>query len=111
MENKKIQEVLNSFDREDIEKEISLASTFSEDYIKKTIEIERSILDLEKNRILKLDPAGEKTWAMYSFRKKVVATVKIRGSIFMTTEYVVQKSPSSAIEDVLEIALIINNVL
>ncbi len=118
MEHKKLQELLDKFDKEDpeitgitvydIAKGQQIASTFSQDYNKKTIEIEQAIADLEKNRILKLDPAGPKNWAMYSFGKKIVATVRVRHDNWLTMEYAIEKAPSACIEDALEVALMVN---
>lgn len=122
MVNQALQNLLDKFDKEDPEisgivvfdiktSEVLASSTFSDDYAVKTVKIEQMIRDLELDRILKLDPAGQKNWAMYSFGRKIVVTVHIRGSIWMTSEYVVQKAPSAAIEDALEIALMANDVL
>ena len=121
MENQKIQELLTKFDKEDpeitgivefdIAKASVIASTFSEDYNKKTIEIEQAIADLETNRILKLDPCGPKNWAMYSFGKKIVVTARIKNDVWITMEYAIEKAPSACIEDALEIALMVNQSL
>ncbi len=121
MENKKIQELLDKFDKEDPEItgvmvfNIStgevVASTFPADYNKKDIEIEQAIADLEKNRILKLDPCGAKNWAMYSFGKKIIATARIKKDTWITMEYAIEKSPSACIEDALEVALMVNDAL
>jgi len=118
MENSKIKELLTKFDKEDPEitgavlfnlnNKSVLASTFSEDYDKKTIEIEQAIADLEKNRILKLDPCGPKNWAMYSFGRKVVVTVRVKDDNWLTMEYAIEKAPSACIEDALEVALMVN---
>jgi len=121
MQNKKIEDLLKKLDKED--KDISgivvfdiqtgepLATTFSETYVKKTITIEQLIMKLEKERILKLDPCGPKNWAMYSFGKKIVVTVRVRKDVFMSVEYVIEKAPSASIEDALEVALMINELL
>ena len=116
--NQNVQDLIDKFDKEDpeitgiavfdINKGIPLASTFSEDYNKKTIEIEQSIADLEKNRILKLDPCGSKNWAMYSFGKKIIVTVRIKKDNWLTMEYAIEKAPSACIEDALEVALMVN---
>jgi len=121
MENQKIQELLTKFDKEDpeitgivlfdIAKGSVIASTFSEDYNKKTIEIEQAIADLETNRILKLDPCGPKNWAMYSFGKKIVVTARIKNDVWITMEYAIEKAPSACIEDALEVALMVNQSL
>ncbi|MBN2585643.1 hypothetical protein JXA59_03310 [Patescibacteria group bacterium] len=89
----------------------SLASTFSSEYDAKTIAIEQALTALDEDRIMKLDPVGPKNWAMYSYDRKVVATVKIRGSIWLSCEYKTEKAPSAAIEDALEIALMANDKL
>ena len=121
MENLKIRELLAKFDKEDpeiigivlfdIAKGSVIASTFSEDYDKKTIEIEQVIADLEKNRILKLDPCGPKNWAMYSFGKKIIVTVRVKKDDWITVEYAIEKAPSACIEDALEVALMVNQSL
>jgi len=121
MENQKIQSLLDKFDKEDpeitgicvfnINDGSTIASTFSKDYNEKTIEIEKSIADLEKNRILKLDPCGPKNWAMYSFGKKIIVTVRIKKDIWLTIEYAIEKAPSACIEDALEVALMVNEML
>lgn len=122
MAHEGLQNLLDRFDQEDKDitgvvifdidaGEALASSTFSEDYVGKTVKIEQMIRDLEEDRILKLDPAGKKNWAMYSFGRKIVVTVRVRGSIFLTIEYVVQKAPSAAIEDALEIALMANDVI
>jgi hypothetical protein len=121
MKHDKIQTLLTRLDTED--KEISgavvfdikaglpLASTFSDDYVQKTVKIEQLIAQLEEDRIMKLDPCGPKNWAMYSFDKKIVATVRVRQDIFLSMEYVIEKSPSASIEDSLEVALMVNELL
>lgn len=121
MQHKKIQDLLKKLGKED--REISgivvfsmntgkpLASTFSAAYVKKTVAVEQMIAKMEKNRILKLDPCGPKNWAMYSFGKKIIVTVRIRKDVFMSVEYVIEKAPSASIEDALEVALMINELL
>lgn len=121
MEVQKIQELFSRLDKED--KEITglivfdikegkpIASTFTEAYDKKTIEIEQDIANLEKNRILKIDPCGLKNWAMYSFGKKIIVTTKIKKDVWLTIEYAIEKAPSACIEDALEIALMANESL
>jgi len=121
MRHKKIQDFLKKLAKED--KDISgvvvfdiktgepLAETFSKTYVKKTITIEQLIMKLEKERILKLDPCGPKNWAMYSFGKKIIVTARIHKDIFMSAEYVIEKAPSACIEDALEVALMINELL
>ena len=121
MQHKKIKELLTKLCREDreisgivvfdIENGKSLAATFTAGYVRKTIAIEQLIAKLEKNRVLKLDPCGPKNWAMYSFGKKIITTVRIRKDIFMSVEYMIEKSPSASIEDALEVALMINGLL
>lgn len=117
----KIQELLLRFDREDedisgvvvfdIKKGKELASTFSDEYTVKTIKIEQMLQELDKDRILKLDPAGPKNWAMYSYDKKIIATVRVKDDICLSCEYSVERAPSAAIEDALEIALMVNQLL
>jgi len=121
MQANKIQQLLSRLGKED--KEITgsvvfnittgkaLASTFPKAYVKKTVKIEQLIADLEKNRIMKLDPAGSKNWAMYSFNKKIVVTVRTKKDIFTSLEYEIEKPPSGAIEDALEVALMVNELL
>ncbi len=121
MQYKKIQGLLTKLGKED--KEISgvvvfdiktgkpLATTFSKIYVKKTITIEQLITKLEKDRVLKLDPCGPKNWAMYSFGKKIIVTVRVRKDTFMSVEYVIEKAPSACIEDALEVALMTNELL
>lgn len=121
MQTHEIQNLLSRLDKEDkeiagvvvfdIKKDEAIASTFSPDYVKKTLEIERLIANLEKKRIMKLDPCGPKNWAMYSFDKKIVVTVRVKHDIFTSTEYVIEKSPSAAIEDALEVALMVNELI
>jgi len=121
MENQKIKDLLTKFDKEDpeitgivffdIDNGSVIASTFSEDYNKKTVEIEQAIADLEKNRILKLDPCGPKNWAMYSFGKKVIVTARVKDNNWITMEYAIEKAPSACIEDALEVALMVNQSL
>lgn len=120
MEQQKIQDLLNKFDKEDpeitgvivfdIATGFAIASTFSDDYNKKTTEIEQAIAQLEKNRILKLDPCGDKNWAMYSFGKKIIVTARIKHDHWLTMEYAIEKAPSACIEDSLEMALMVNQL-
>ncbi len=91
--------------------EVFASQSFSQDYINKTLEIERAIKVLEQDRILKLDPAGQKNWVMYSYWRKIVVTVRIQASFFLTLEYQPKKAPSAAIEDALEIALMVNEII
>ncbi|HEV7424081.1 MAG TPA: hypothetical protein VGO21_02730 [Candidatus Paceibacterota bacterium] len=121
MQTKAIQKLLTRLNKEDeeisgavvfdLKKGTVIASTFSKEYVKKTIEIEQLIADLEKRRIMKLDPCGSKNWAMYSFNKKIVATVRIKKDIFISLEYVMEKAPSASIEDALEVALMVNELI
>ena len=121
MKNDKIQGLLGELKQKDSELDGSIvfdivsgetiASTFSGDYDQKTIKIEQLVADLEKDRILKLDPTGPKNWMMSSWAKKIVTTVRIKGNIFLSCEYVIEKAPSAAIEDALEIALMVNQHL
>jgi len=118
MENQNIKSLLDKFDKEDpeitgicifdINKGTVTASTFPEEYNKKTLAIEQSIAELEKDRILKLDPCGPKNWAMYSFGKKIIVTVRIKKDNWLTIEYAIEKAPSACIEDALEVALMAN---
>jgi len=121
METNKIQGLLSRLTKED--KEISgsvvfdihtgtaIASTFSKPYVKNTVKIEQLIAGLEKDRLMKLDPCGPKNWAMYSFDKKIVTTVRVKKDVFISLEYAIEKSPSASIEDALEIALMVNGLL
>lgn len=121
MQTKEIQKLLNRLNKEDkdisgavvfdLKKGAAIAATFSKGYVKKTIEIEQLIADLEKRRIMKLDPCGPKNWAMYSFNKKIVVTVRIKKHIFISLEYVMEKAPGASIEDALEVALMVNELI
>lgn len=121
MKNSNVQILLDRLDQEDqeitgmvvfnIQSGEIIGSTFAPEYTQQTIEIEQLILDLETQRLQKLDPTGQKTWTMYSFSKKVVLTIRIQGPVFISCEYVIHKAPGAAIEDGLEIALMVNEAL
>jgi hypothetical protein len=121
MKNDKVQALLDDLGKKDPELDGSVvfhigsgavvASTLSEDYNQKTVKIEQLVMELEKDRILKLDPTGPKNWMMSSWAKKIVVTARIKGDVFVSCEYAIEKAPSAAIEDVLEIALMVNQHL
>jgi hypothetical protein len=119
--NDKIQNLLDKFDREedellgmmvfDLKTGEILGSTFEDKKAKDIIEIERKTQELEKNKFAVIDPAGKKTWAIYSLERKISVVSRVDNDIFVISEYAIQKSPTGAIEDILEIALLVNNLI
>ncbi|MBS3094727.1 hypothetical protein J4474_03605 [Candidatus Pacearchaeota archaeon] len=87
-----------------------LASTFDSKETQKQIKVS---LFCEKNdeRISKFDPSGNFRWEMFSFSRKIVCSVRINKNTFVDAFYAPEKAPSGAIEDSLEIALDVGELL
>jgi hypothetical protein len=88
-----------------------LGSTYSKEHAKKVIEIEQMAENLENKDLSEIDSGRKSTWAMLSFERKIVVFSRVKGDISLSAEYALQKSPTGAIEDILEIALLVNNLI
>ncbi len=88
-----------------------LASTFSPEETKKFMEVEKLYMDLELEHATKVDPAGERNWLMVSLSRKIVYSVKITKDIHLYADLEPSEAPSAAIEDGLELALMIGRML
>jgi len=89
---------------------VLIGSTFDS---KETVRQVKISLFCEKNdqRINKFDPSGNFRWEMFSFSRKIVCSVRIRGDIYIDAFYAPEKAPSGAVEDSLEIALDVGELL
>lgn len=56
-------------------------------------------------------PAGKWNWSMTSLSRLIGVGVRIKGDLSLTVAYKVEKAPSAAIEDALELALMVNDEL
>lgn len=90
-----------------------IASTASKKIAEKVVKSRREYLKLgEKMRKLWGGQGGGKfNWDALSLSRYIIVGVKIKGDIYLSIEYIVEKAPSAAIEDALEIALMVNQEL
>ncbi len=120
MDNKKILDLISKYVKDDSEliglvvydrkKGVSFASTFDSKETAKQIKISLFCESNDK-RIEKLDPSGNFRWEIFSFSRKIVCSVRINKNIFVDAFYESDKAPSGAIEDALEIALDVGELL
>ena len=88
-----------------------VASTFPDDYSKKTIEISRIFQGTEKEAVSIVDSAGGTNWVMKSLARKVIYDVKISGDVWLFGETKISEAPTAALEDGLELALMIGRLI
>lgn len=120
MDAKKIQTLLNGFKKEDKmlnnlmvydrKNKKLIASTVSAAKAKQVIKIAKIMEEADKRTAL-IDKPGKLNWDMASFARKVVVFVRIHGEIFLDVSYRVEKAPSGAIEDALELALMVGELI
>lgn len=88
-----------------------IASTFSEDYSKKTIEISKIFQGTDKKAAGIVESAGGTNWVMKSLTRKVIYDVRITDDVWLFGETKISEAPSAALEDGLELALMIGRLL
>lgn len=95
----------------DMDSEKILETTSPED-TGNVIEVTKVVLNADEraNKASKRY-VGKTNWYMYSFEKTVIVRVRIVKEIFIQIEYSIETAPSAAIEDGLELALMVGNHL
>jgi len=88
-----------------------VASTFSEDYSKKTIEISKIFQGTEKEAVTIVESAGGTNWVMKSLNRKVIYDVHIKEGFWIFGETKISEAPTAALEDGLELALMVGRLL
>lgn len=87
-----------------------LATTHTPKMADKIVDITKIVLETDKEAN-SISNVGRTHWHMYSFAKEVIARVRIKKNTFVQVEYTVETAPSSAIEDALELGLMINDLM
>ncbi len=87
-----------------------IATTLTPKATEKNIKISQLAAKTDE-RASKLDPSGVFRWDMVSFSRKIICCVRIHKDTFVDLFYAPQKAPSGAIEDALEIALDVGELL
>jgi hypothetical protein len=88
-----------------------IASTMNPEDTQKFMEVEKLYMDLELNQATKVDPAGTRNWIMVSLDRKIVYSIKITDEIHLYGDLEPSEAPTAAIEDGLELALMVGRML
>lgn len=88
-----------------------IASTFTPEETEKFMRVEKVYLDTETTQATKIDPAGERNWLMVSLSRKIVYSIRITNDVHLYADLEPSEAPSAAIEDGLELALMIGRML
>ena len=121
MDKDKIKELVNNYDRDvdhvlgaivyNIKTGEIIVSTYKD---RKTAEaavkVEQMIENL-KHELDKIQPESRINWGMSSFERAIYTSLRIRGDIFIAIEFDAKKSPTDAIEDLLELGLDLGHYL
>ena len=88
-----------------------IASTFPEDYSQKAIEIQQIFYETEQEAMKIVKSAGGTNWVLKSLARKVIYDIRITDDIYVFGETKVTEAPTAALEDGLELALMIGRLL
>ncbi|MBI2443777.1 MAG: hypothetical protein HYV42_00855 [Candidatus Magasanikbacteria bacterium] len=88
-----------------------IATTFSSGDTKKFMKVEKLYMDVETNKATKIDPAGDRNWLMVSLNRKIVYSIRITDEVHLYGDLQPSEAPTAAIEDGLELALMIGRML
>lgn len=95
----------------DFPKQKVIASTFSAADTKKFLTVEKLYMDLETQHATKVDPAGTRNWLMVSLNRKIVYSIRITDDVHLYGDLAPSEAPTAAIEDGLELALMVGRLL
>ncbi|OGH64295.1 MAG: hypothetical protein A2821_01870 [Candidatus Magasanikbacteria bacterium RIFCSPHIGHO2_01_FULL_41_23] len=119
--NEKILDLLSKTVKEDanvhglmvynFSKQEVVATTFSPEDTEKFMKVEKLYMDLETEHATKVDPAGERNWLMVSLSRKIVYSIKITNEFHLYADLEPAEAPSAAIENGLELGLMIGRML
>jgi hypothetical protein len=89
-----------------------LATTFTEEHSKKVIAIQKKFYELEEDSVIATEePADETNWFMKSVARKIIYEVHITKDVCLFGETKITEAPTAALEDALELALMIGRRL
>ena len=88
-----------------------IASTFNPADTVKFMTVEKLYMDIEIKKATKVDPAGNRNWIMVSLDRKIVYSIRITDEIHLYGDLEPSEAPTAAIEDGLELALMIGRTL
>ncbi|HXK40063.1 MAG TPA: hypothetical protein VJ837_04495 [Candidatus Paceibacterota bacterium] len=88
-----------------------IATTFSEEYSKKAIEIQQIFYDTEQHAMRIHESAGGTNWVLKSLARKVIYDVRITDTVYIFGETRITEAPTAALEDALELALMVGRLL
>jgi hypothetical protein len=88
-----------------------IASTFSPEDTRKFMTVEKLYMDIEIKKATKVDPAGNRNWVMVSLDRKIVYSVRITDEVHLYGDLEPSEAPTAAIEDGMELALMIGRIL
>ena len=89
----------------------AIASTFPGEYSKKAMEIQQIFYDTEQHAMRIHESAGGTNWVLKSLARKVVYDVRITDDIYIFGETRITEAPTAALEDALELALMVGRLL
>lgn len=121
MQNDKIQKLIQGVVTKDKDinglmvynftKQEVIASTFSPEDTQKFMKVEKLYMDVEIKQATKVDPAGSRNWLMVSLDRKIVYSVRITDEVHLYGDLEPSEAPTAAIEDGLELALMVGRML
>jgi len=88
-----------------------VATTFSPEDTEKFMKVEKLYMEAETNQATKIDPAGNRNWLMVSLDRKIVYSVRITNDVHLYGDLQPSEAPTAAIEDGLELALMVSRML
>ena len=88
-----------------------IASTFSDEYAQKAIEIQKIFYETEQEATKIAESAGGTNWVLKSLARKVIYDIRITDDIYIFGETKITEAPTAALEDGLELALMAGRLL
>lgn len=89
-----------------------IATTFPEEHSRKVIAIQKKFYETERDALVSTEePADETNWFMKSVARKVIYEVHIEKDVCLFGETKITEAPTAALEDALELALMIGRRL
>jgi hypothetical protein len=88
-----------------------IASTFPSEYSQKAIKIQQIFYDTEQEAGKIVESATGTNWVLKSLSRKIIYDVRISNDVYLFGETRITEAPTAALEDALELALMIGRLL